>query len=85
MSESVRQDLPTTDEITVHPSAEQLLVIRRAAELIGWTVTDFVLSTVLDRAERDLYEHAAALEVDVATSTDTNPVMPYTALLMALP
>ncbi|WUH96881.1 DUF1778 domain-containing protein [Spirillospora sp. NBC_00431] len=84
MSESVRQNLPATDDlITVHPSADQLLVIRKAAELIGWTVTDFVLSAALDRAERDLYEHAAALEA--AAPTETDPTGPYTALLLALP
>lgn len=84
MSESVRQNLPAADDdrITVHPSADQLLVIRKAAELIGWTVTDFVLSAVLDRAERDLYEHAAALEA--TTPSETDPTGPYTALLVAL-
>ncbi|TDD69352.1 DUF1778 domain-containing protein, partial [Actinomadura darangshiensis] len=63
MPESVRQDLPAAradDHLTLRTSADQLLVIRKAAELIGWTVTDYVLSAALDRAERDLYEHAAA-------------------------
>ncbi|WP_165969471.1 DUF1778 domain-containing protein [Actinomadura sp. KC06] len=83
MSESVRQNLPAPDDhITVRPSPDQLLVIRKAAELIGWTVTDFVLSAALDRAERDLYEHAAALET--ATPAETDPTGPYTALLLAL-
>jgi uncharacterized protein (DUF1778 family) len=34
-------------------------LIRRAADLRGLTVTQYVLCAVLDRAERDLYEHAA--------------------------
>lgn len=88
MSESVRQDLPaphTDDHIALRLSAEQLLVIRKAAELAGWTVTDYVLCTVLDRAERDLYEHAAALEATAPTDfTDTDPANPFLALLSAL-
>jgi uncharacterized protein (DUF1778 family) len=40
---------------TEHESA----LIRRAADLRGLTVTQYVLCAVLDRAERDLYEHAA--------------------------
>lgn len=85
MSESVRQDLPATqadDHIAIRISAEQILVIRKAAELIGWTVTDYVLSAALDRAERDLYEHAAALEA--AAPADLDPTDPYVALLLAL-
>ena len=62
MPESVRQDLPATEHIAFPASADQFLVIRKAAELVGWTITDYVLSAALDRAERDLYEHAAALE-----------------------
>lgn len=85
MSESVRQDLPaarTEDQIAFRTSPEQFLVIRKAAELIGWTVTDYVLSAALDRAERDLYEHAAALEATEPTEKDPTP--PYVALLLAL-
>ncbi|MFC4050942.1 DUF1778 domain-containing protein [Actinomadura syzygii] len=82
MSESVRQDLPAAHaDLALRPSAEQLLVIRRAAELIGWTVTDYVLSTALDRAERDLYEAAAQ---DAHLSADTDPSGPFTAVLLAL-
>jgi hypothetical protein len=43
---------------TEHESA----LIRQAADLRGWTVTEYVLCAVLDRAERDLYEHAARTE-----------------------
>jgi uncharacterized protein (DUF1778 family) len=84
MPESVRQDLPVDpadDHIAFRTSAEQFLVIRTAAELIGWTVTDYVLSAALDRAERDLYAHAAAQET-AAPAPD--PIPPYTALLLAL-
>ncbi|WP_067828252.1 type II toxin -antitoxin system TacA 1-like antitoxin [Actinomadura kijaniata] len=62
MSESVRQGLPSprSDELITFPtSAEQHLVISKAAELLGWTVPQYVLCAALDRAERDLYEHAA--------------------------
>ncbi|MFG2086562.1 MULTISPECIES: DUF1778 domain-containing protein [unclassified Spirillospora] len=87
MSESVRQDLPAThadEHIALRMSAEQILVIRKAAELIGWTVTDYVLSTALDRAERDLYEHAAALDAAAPAPADPDPADPYVALLLAL-
>ncbi|XRQ03619.1 DUF1778 domain-containing protein [Actinomadura welshii] len=87
MSESVHQDLPATHadgHIALRTSAEQLLVIRKAAELVGWTVTDYVLSTALDRAERDLYEHAAALEATAPATNETDPADPYIALLLAL-
>ncbi|WP_433468040.1 DUF1778 domain-containing protein [Spirillospora sp. CA-128828] len=87
MSESVRQDLPATrhdDHITLRTSADQFLVIQKAAELIGWTVTDFVLSAALDRAERDLYEHAAAQQPTAPDPTAPDPADPYLALVTAL-
>jgi uncharacterized protein (DUF1778 family) len=88
MSESVRQDLPAPradDRIALRTSAEQFLAIRKAAELIGWTIDDYVLSAALDRAERDLYEHAAALRAaDPAPSPDAKSTEPYVALLLAL-
>ncbi|MDL4818868.1 type II toxin -antitoxin system TacA 1-like antitoxin [Actinomadura opuntiae] len=89
MSESVRQDLPAPGadgRIVLGTSAEQLLAIRKAAELIGWTVDDYVLSAALDRAERDLYEHAAALRAATPDpAPDPNAAEPYIALLLALP
>ncbi|GAA2161082.1 type II toxin -antitoxin system TacA 1-like antitoxin [Actinomadura napierensis] len=89
MSESVRQDLPapgTDDHIVLSTSAEQLLAIRKAAELIGWNVADYVLSAALDRAERDLYEHAAAVRAATPDPPpDTGSAEPYVALLLALP
>jgi uncharacterized protein (DUF1778 family) len=84
MPESVRQDLPADpadDHITFRTTVEQFLVIRAAAELIGWSVTDFVLSAALDRAERALYEHAASQE---SAEPAPDPIPPYTALLLAL-
>lgn len=87
MSESVRQDLPATradDHISLPTSADQLLVIRKAAELAGWTVGDYVLSAVLDRAERDLYEHAAAQEASAPDPPAPDSTDPYVALLVAL-
>ncbi|QXJ24905.1 DUF1778 domain-containing protein [Actinomadura graeca] len=84
MSESVRQDLPATDHIGFQTSTEQSLVIRKAAELIGWTVPEYVLSAALDRAERDLYEHAAALAGTEPTPPETETVEPYVAIVAAL-
>ncbi|MBO2455654.1 DUF1778 domain-containing protein [Actinomadura barringtoniae] len=91
MSESVRPDLPAsrhTDHIEFDLSDEQGLVIRKAADLLGWTVPQYVMSAVLDRAERDLYEHAAAAGV-VRTSpgpggSDENAAEPLLALVHAL-
>ncbi|MFB4310927.1 DUF1778 domain-containing protein [Actinomadura sp. GTD37] len=80
MPESVRQDLPATEHIAFRTSADQFLVIREAAELIGWTVNDYVLSAALDRAERDLYEHAAAQE----PPPDPTAATPYVALVTAM-
>ncbi|MFA1549452.1 type II toxin -antitoxin system TacA 1-like antitoxin [Actinomadura chokoriensis] len=80
MPESVRQDLPATEHIAFPTSADQFLVIREAAELIGWTVADYVLSAALDRAERDLHEHAAVQAPPPAPTAAT----PYVALLTAL-
>lgn len=62
MSVSAHQDLPATrrpEQLELQPTEEQKLVIQKAAELLGWTVSDYVLCAALDRAERDLYEHAA--------------------------
>ncbi|KAB2384792.1 type II toxin -antitoxin system TacA 1-like antitoxin [Actinomadura montaniterrae] len=88
MSESVRPDLPasgTDDRIALSTSAEQLLAIRKAADLIGWNVADYVLSAALDRAERDLYEHAAALRAaNPGPPPDPKATEPFLALLLAL-
>lgn len=83
MPESVRQDLPATgtdDHIAFRTSADQFHAIRKAAELIGWTITDYVLSAALDRAERDLHEHATCQ----TPPADFDPTPPYVALLIAL-
>lgn len=88
MSESVRPDLPASrhaDHIEFDLSDEQGLVIRKAADLLGWTVPQYVLSAVLDRAERDLYEHAAAADaVRTNQSSDENTAEPLLALVHAL-
>ncbi|KAB2341852.1 type II toxin -antitoxin system TacA 1-like antitoxin [Actinomadura rudentiformis] len=95
MSESVHQDLPVShddDHIEFRTSEEQSRVIRKAAELMGWTVPQYVLSTVLDRAERDLYEYAAAREamLDGPDRASTSPagqeaaVIPLVAVVAAL-
>jgi hypothetical protein len=91
MPESVRQDLPATrpdDHFEFRMTEEQGLVIRKAAELIGWTVPQYVLSTVLDRAERDLYEYAASTgnsrDDGTPPPADTGGAEPYVAILAAL-
>lgn len=86
MPESVRKDLPATEHIAFRISDEQSLAIRKAAELIGWTVTEYVLSAALDRAERDLHEHAAAQPPADPTAPDPtgpDPTAPFVALLTA--
>jgi Protein of unknown function (DUF1778) len=67
--------------ITLNPTEDEDLIIRKAAELQGWSVTDYVRAAVLDRAERDLYEQAAASDWEngyPATSAE-----PITSLLDA--
>lgn len=56
-------------------------MIGKAAELLGMTVSEYVLCAVLDRAERDLYQNAALQDwtpVYPATSSE-----PLTSLLQA--
>jgi len=54
--------IPTTE----HESA----LIRRAADLRGWTITQYLLCAVLDRAERDLYEHATRTQQEPSRPED---------------
>lgn len=78
------QDLPvhsSGERLELRATAEQHLAIRKAAELVGWTVPQYVLSAALDRAERDLYEHAAVHRDD---SSECGPLEPYVALVTAL-
>jgi uncharacterized protein (DUF1778 family) len=86
MSESVQEDLPIARpdaRIEIMVSPDQNLVIRQAAQLIGWTVEQYVLSTTLDRAERDLAEHAALrrdapprLVAEADATAETRPAIP---------
>jgi hypothetical protein len=68
-------------------SQDESLLIHKAAELRGQTVTQYVLCAVLDRAERDLYEHAAHLDrMDRTTQRDggpgpAGPVEPLSSLI----
>lgn len=56
-------------------SPEEDLLIRKAAALHGWTVTQYVLCAVLDRAERDLYEQAARTDWEtVYTASSAEPL-----------
>jgi uncharacterized protein (DUF1778 family) len=87
MSESVHQDLPAPrhgDHIEFNVSDEQDLVLRKAADLLGWTVPQYVLSAALDRAERDLYEHAAATSAArPSPCPDENAAEPLVVLVHA--
>jgi uncharacterized protein (DUF1778 family) len=85
MSESVRQDLPAsrhTDHIELLVSEEQSHVISKAADLLGWTVPQYVLCAALDRAERDLYEHATAT-TRRSPGSDENAAEPLVAFIHA--
>ncbi|RAY12495.1 hypothetical protein DPM19_25515 [Actinomadura craniellae] len=68
MSVSAHQNLPPSAHLAFELTEEQEFIVRRAAELLGWSVTEYILCTVLDRAERDLYEHAAQLHHSAATT-----------------
>ncbi|HEY7483722.1 MAG TPA: DUF1778 domain-containing protein [Streptosporangiaceae bacterium] len=50
------------ERIGFRTTEDESLLICKAADLQGWTVTQYVLCAVLDRAERDLYEHATRTE-----------------------
>ena len=72
MSVSAHHDVPG---LALRLTEEQDLILRKAAELQGWTVEEYVLCAVLDRAERDLYEHAARDDWDnVFTATSAEPI-----------
>jgi hypothetical protein len=64
---------PSSDQavITLTLAEDEDLIIRKAAELQGWSVTEYVRAALLDRAERDLYERAAM--------ADWEPVFPATS------
>jgi uncharacterized protein (DUF1778 family) len=47
------------ERIGFRTTERESALIRRAADLRGLTIAQYVLCAVLDRAERDLYEHAA--------------------------
>ncbi|MQY02992.1 type II toxin -antitoxin system TacA 1-like antitoxin [Actinomadura macrotermitis] len=80
MPESVRQDLPAPrPQIALDTTQEQELVLRKAAELVGWSLPQYVLCAALDRAERDLYEHAAHEEQAPAAAAE-----PFLAVISAL-
>jgi len=89
MSESVHQDLPVSPpagHLELHTTEEQAHALRKAADLVGWTVPEYVLSAALDRAERDLYEHAAQEEQASrrARPSDRAVCEPYVAVVTAL-
>jgi uncharacterized protein (DUF1778 family) len=74
MTTSVQHRFPFPSHngfIGFRTTADQELVIRKAAELSGWTVAEYVRSAILDRAERDLYEHAAQSEWEYGTAAMT--------------
>jgi uncharacterized protein (DUF1778 family) len=54
------------ERIRIRTTEHESALIRRAADLRGWTITQYVMCAVLDRAERDLYEHAASTRQEPA-------------------
>jgi uncharacterized protein DUF1778 len=48
------------EQVGFRATEDECELIRRAAELRGCTMTQYVLCAVLDRAERDLYEEAVS-------------------------
>lgn len=89
MSVSAQPDLPPArlaEHIVIEITEEQLVVISQAADLLGWTVPEYLLCAVLDRAERDLYVHAALLDDEQPHRSDPHPspdgpLGPLTALV----
>lgn len=68
---------PSSDQavIGLTPTEHEDLIIRKAAELQGWSVTEYVRAAVLDRAERDIYEWAAATDWEtVFPATSAEPI-----------
>jgi uncharacterized protein (DUF1778 family) len=52
------------ERIGFRTTENESTLIRQAADLRGCSITQYVLCAVLDRAERDLYEHAAHAQHD---------------------
>lgn len=49
----------TDGTVTFPVTGQTRVLIEKAAELQGWTVAEYLLAAVLDRAERDIYTDAA--------------------------
>ncbi|GAA3196742.1 DUF1778 domain-containing protein [Actinocorallia longicatena] len=85
MSVSAHQDLPSErrdDDLGFRTTEEEANIIRKAAELQGWTVGQYILCAVLDRAERDIYTDAALRsDWDEVYPTSSEPL---TSMLGAL-
>jgi hypothetical protein len=65
MTASAYHDLPLPQYdgfIGFRPTLEQERLIRKAAELSGWSISEYLLCAVLDRAEREVHEHAVRAE-----------------------
>ena len=72
MSVSAHYEPPS---IRLALSEEQNAIICKAAELQGWTVSEYIVCALLDRAERDLYEHAARTDWErVYPATSAEPI-----------
>jgi hypothetical protein len=68
---------PSSDQavFTLTPTEDEGLIIRKAADLQGWSVTEYVRAAVLDRAERDIYEWAATTDWEtVFPATSAEPI-----------
>jgi uncharacterized protein (DUF1778 family) len=83
MTQQARQVSPISLDrtaIVFRPTEDEDFVIRKAAELQGLSVTDYIRAAILDRAERDLHEHAA-LSDDWETVYPATSAEPLTSLL----
>jgi len=72
MTVSAHGDL--TRQLGFQTTEDQELLIRKAADLQGLTVDEYLLCTVLDRAERDLYTHAATSDWEEVYPTSAEPL-----------
>jgi uncharacterized protein (DUF1778 family) len=82
MSASAEDDPPSARPIELPVTEEQDLRIRKAAELLGWTVPEYILAAVLDRAERDLYQDAVLQDWDaVFPASSAEPITSFMGLL----
>jgi len=72
MTASAHDDLAL--KLGFQTTPDQTLLIQKAAELQGLPVDQYILRTVLDRAERDLYTEAAMHDWEEIYPTSAEPL-----------